>query len=159
MDGKWGIDRLPELVSPEMAAKYGRAMAHLNQCIRENDPARTAAAAQNCIKGLQAMDAWATDHAAPEATGSFYEYELEGADGGEPFRFAVLDDEAQWQIAKAKRPDLVFFTQREVAIALKTRMESPLLAETKKHFPDSEITKITTKDPVDWKGGGDAIPF
>ena len=30
MDRKWGVDRLPDLVSPEMAAKYGSAMGKLN---------------------------------------------------------------------------------------------------------------------------------
>jgi hypothetical protein len=30
MDRKWVVDRLPDLVSPEMAAKYGSAMGRLN---------------------------------------------------------------------------------------------------------------------------------
>jgi hypothetical protein len=60
MDRKWGIDRLPELVTPEMATRYGQAMAHMNECIRLGDPAKCVAAANNCIRGLHAMDAEAT---------------------------------------------------------------------------------------------------
>ena len=37
MDRKWGVDRLPDLVSPEMAAKYGSAMGKLNA--GRNNPA------------------------------------------------------------------------------------------------------------------------
>ncbi len=39
MDNKWGIDRLPEIVSPATAARYGAAMAHLNASIEKADPA------------------------------------------------------------------------------------------------------------------------
>ena len=38
MDRKWGVDRLPDLVSPEMAAKYGSAMGKLNA--GRNNPRR-----------------------------------------------------------------------------------------------------------------------
>ena len=37
MDRKWGIDVLPELVSVEMAQKYGSAMAKLNAAMKEKN--------------------------------------------------------------------------------------------------------------------------
>src|SRR6056300_584252 len=57
MDEKWGIDRLVELVSAETAAKYGSAMAKFNDAIDAGDPSVTAARAQVCIRGMDAMDA------------------------------------------------------------------------------------------------------
>jgi hypothetical protein len=38
MDKKWGVDRLVELVSPDMAERYGAAMAKLNAAIDARDP-------------------------------------------------------------------------------------------------------------------------
>ena len=159
MDLKWGIDRLPELVSPDMAAKYGRAMAHMNECIRLGDPANCAAAAQNCIKGLNAMDADAEQNGMDQATGTLFEFELDPSDGGEAFHFGVMEDGVQWQTAKAKRPDLMLFTKREIAMALQAYVRSPMVAATKDAFPGSEITKIKPNPPVDYKNGGDIIPF
>ena len=157
MDAKWGIERLPELVSVATAQKYGVAMAHLNQCIQDSDPAKCAAAAQNCIRGLQAMDAEATAAGKQPASGEFWEYELPGSP--EPFRFAIMRDGAEWQAAKAKRPDLTFFSMREVATALQAKMNSPMIQEVKEHFPGATITRLKPNPPVDYAAGGDAIPF
>lgn len=162
LDRKWGIDRLPELVSVETAQKYGRAMAHLNDCIKENDPAKCAAAAQNCIKGLNVMDAEATAASKPQADGSYWEYEVPAIGGGQPLKFGILQDGAEWQTAKAARPDLVFFTMREVGIALQQKLATPLVMETKKQFPGAEVRKVTStqkREPVNYAAGGDPMPF
>lgn len=155
----WGIDRLPELVSPELAAKYGKAMAHLNDCITKQLPAECTAAAANCIKGLHAMDAEATANGAAKATGQVFEYELDIGEG-EPFKFGVLADEREWMTAKDKRPDLVLFSMREVALALHKYMTAPLADELAEHFPDAKITAVKPKrPPVDYANGGDNLPF
>lgn len=153
MERKWGIDRLPALVSPETATRYGHAIADLNVAIAKNDPAAVLACANNCIKGLNVMDAEATAAGHQPATGEFWEYDLEG------FRFAVMPDAAEWQSAKAKRPDLRFFTMREVAIALRHYCENYPIGEVKQKFPQAQITKITNRAPVDYANGGDPIPF
>lgn len=158
MDLKWGIERLPELVSPETAARYGAAMAHLNDCIQKELPAETAAAAQNCIRGLNAMDAEAVSMGRTPATGTLFEYQLD-IGSGEPFKFGVLADDREWPTAKAKRPDLVLFTMREVANALREYMTAPLQAKLAERFPDAKITAIRPKRPVDYAAGGDTIPF
>lgn len=158
MDLKWGIERLPELVSVETANKYGNAIAHLNACIQEADPAKCAAAAQNCIRGLNAMDAEAERLGCEQATGALFEYQLDMGDA-EPFRFGVMADDRQWQAAKARRPDLVLFTMREVANALRQYMTAPLQTELDKHFPAAKNTAIKPKTPVDYANGGDQISF
>lgn len=157
MDAMWGIDRLPEIVSPEMARRYGAAMAHLNECIRNNDPAATQAAAENCMRGLKAMDAAARASGAEPARGDFWEYRLEAGDGRPEFHFCVMAENTEWQSVKAKRPELLTFTMREVALALQAQAGAPIAVEAKKMFPGAEITKIREKPNYDL--GGDEIPF
>lgn len=158
MEKRWGIDRLPELVSPETAARYGHAMADLNAAIEKNEPAAVLACANNCIKGLGVMDAEATQRGAQPASGDFWEYRLD--DGNpEPFHFAVMADDKEWMQAKDRRPELQFFTMREVAIALQAYTANKLFAAVKEKFPEARIAKIKNKPAPDWAGGGDPIPF
>ena len=157
MDRKWGIDRLPEIVSPETAQRYGVAMAHLNECLESGDPEKCKAAAEGCMRGLQFMDAEATANGKPQAAGEFWEYELK--EGEQPFRFAVMADPYEWQASKAQRPDLQFFTMREVALALREYAKSKMVTEAQKHFPQAEIVNIKTRPPVDYANGGDDLNF
>ena len=60
MDHKWGIDRLVELVPADVAAKYGSAMAKLNQAIN-------AAAQSKDIQEKFAGIGFAVEPGTPEA--------------------------------------------------------------------------------------------
>lgn len=162
MDEKWGIDQLPTLVSVETAQKYGIAMAHLNACILETEPTKCADAANNVIRGLHAMDAEATAAGHQPASGEFWEYELPPMDGRPEIRVAVARDITEWQTIKKRRPDLVVYSMREVALALDFYQRNGLLQEVKKNFPSAQVTKIKpqkTKPPVDYANGGDPIEF
>jgi hypothetical protein len=150
MDRKWGIDRLPELVTPEMATRYGQAMAHMNECIRLSDPAKCVAAANNCIRGLHAMDAEATKLGRKPASGAYTEYDLDG------WKIGILHDDAEWRTAEADRPDLQFFTLREAAIALKTKIDTPPIAAVKAAFPGARVVEHRT--PLNTLLN-DSIPF
>lgn len=157
MEQKWGIDKLPELVSPATAEKFGVTMANLNAALAASVPADVVACAESGIRGLNYMDAEATAAGHIPGDVDWLEFELEAGEGGEPFRIAVLRDGRDWQAVKAKRPDLVPYSLREVAVALKAFLHSELLVETKKHFPKATVTKINP--PCDYKRGGDPIPF
>ncbi len=50
MDQKWGIDRLPELVSVELAQKYGRQVGLMNEAVADNDVERTQKKAEQVSK-------------------------------------------------------------------------------------------------------------
>jgi hypothetical protein len=150
MDRKWGIDRLPELVTPEMATRYGQAMAHMNECIRLGDPAKCVAAANNCIRGLHAMDAEATKLGRKPASGAYAEYDLDG------WKIGILHDDAEWRTAEAARPDLQFFSLREAAIALKTKIDTPPIAAVKAAFPGARVVEHRT--PLNTLLN-DSIPF
>lgn len=145
MDLKWGIDRLPSLVPSEMATKYGKALGHLNECLELADPEKTRAAAENCIKGMRAMNDAAEMAGHAPAAGEYIEGMHEG--DGKAFRFAILKDANQWQAAKAARPELQFYTMAEVAIALKHYADRYPIGEVKDLFPNARITKITEPPP------------
>lgn len=111
-DTIWGIDRLPELVSPETAAKYGSAMAKLNAALASNDPAEVQLRTEVVMRGLHAMDAEAKRLGAQPASTDVWEVELNGQIVG------IMRDARAWKAIKAQRPDLRTVTLREVAVAL-----------------------------------------
>jgi len=65
MDKRWGVDRLPELVSVESAAKWGKAVAGLNGAIDAQDPDKVKFWVEVCLRGLTAMDAEAVSLGRP----------------------------------------------------------------------------------------------
>jgi len=153
---KWGIDRLPELVSPETAERYGKAIAQLNAALEARDPKTASHKASVCMKGLRIMDAEAEANGAPKAQGNYWEYQL-----GD-FKFAIIEDDREWKTLKAARPDLMFFTMREMAIAMKAYCEISPIADAKDFFPGAQITQLPEIDQATkdlFAKGGDPIPF
>ena len=151
MDVKWGIDVLVELVSPEMAAKYGSAMAKLNAAIDAADPQEAATRAEICRRGLIAMDEAAEAAGAQRASTDVWEVELE--DG---VNYAVAKDARSWQVVKEARPDLKVVSMREVAVALEYYSKSVIghaTDEVKRHFPEAEVVAVRSKQY------DDDIPF
>ena len=156
MDRKWGIDRLEELVSTETAARFGSAVAKLNQAITDNDPEEAQKRAAVCIRGLQFMDAEAEKAGQPKAAGDYIEYEIDG------WKFAVAHDIREWKAIKAERPDLRVFSLREIGMALKAiKADGPIYDAVKKHFPGAEISAIREKasEETEAKAYDDCIPF
>lgn len=157
MGKRWGIDRLPELVSTETAARYGKLMADFNQAIDDANPEEASRLAAIGIRALAKMDAEA------EARGhepcNLWEYDLDG------FHFAIIEDNRRWQEVKAQRPDLVIFTMREAALALQMFHDTAggMVGQAKAAFPGAEAVKVTPrKDPPpnSWfEAGGDPLPF
>lgn len=148
-DSKWGIDRLPELVSTETAEKYGFSIGKLNEALAATDPEQTKAWAAVCIRGLHAMDAEATKLGRKPASGKYLEFELEDENGGEPFRCGILFDGAEWQTAQDQRPDLKFFTLREAAIALRTKIKTGPIEAIKGAFPGASVVAYRPKVELD----------
>jgi hypothetical protein len=158
MDRKWGVDRLAELVMPQMAARFGSAVAKLNDAITANDPALTSHHAAVCIRGLSAMDAEAEANGAPKASPDVWEIEVDG------MKVGVHRDNADWPAIQSARPDLTLFSLRQVATALKAySLTADVLATTQSHFPDANVVRITpraeTLPPCDFAGGGDPFDF
>jgi hypothetical protein len=150
MDRKWGVDRLVELVSVEMATKYGSAMAKLNAAIDANDPEECKLRAEVVIRGLAAMDAEAERLGAQRASTEVWEFELDGV------VYAIMKDGRSWPEIKAQRPDVEVLTMREVLLAYRAWKETRAAefeAAAKQIFPGAEITDVKI-GPLD-----DPIPF
>jgi hypothetical protein len=152
MDKCWGVDRLPELVSVESAAKWGRAMAGLNGAIDAQDPDKVKFWVEICLRGLTAMDAEAVALGRQVSDPDIWEYELDGT------VFGIIADNREWPAAYAKRPGIAIFSMREVAVALQAH-KNGLVSAVKLAFPGAEIKAIRRKpedleDEIDF---GDVI--
>mgnify|MGYP000731208455 CR=1 FL=1 len=158
-DLKWGVDRLPDIVSPQSALIWGQTMANLNEATRaahdgdtEQRRADIIACVESALRGFAAMDAEAEANGASKANTRVWEHECDG------YKFAVMADDAAWPAIKAERPDLVLHSMREVGIALKAMQRAiPALDEIKKTFPNASIKRIKTDFTE--KNGGDPINF
>lgn len=138
MDRKWGVDRLPEIVAPESAAKWGKAMAGLNDAINSEDSDKVKFWVEVCLRGLKAMDDEAIKSGQPISDPMIWEYKHEGQ------TYGIIEDGRHWPAAYAKRPGLVIFTMREAAIALHAHRNG-LVEAVKLAFPGAEISGIKNK--------------
>jgi len=135
MDRKWGVDRLPEIVAPESAAKWGKAMAGLNDAINSEDSDKVKFWVEVCLRGLKAMDDEAFKSGQPISDPMIWEYQYEGQ------TYGIIEHGRHWPAAYANRPGLVIFTMREAAIALHAHRNG-LVEAVKLAFPGAEITGI-----------------
>lgn len=151
MELKWGIGVLEELVPPEMAMKFGSAMAKLNEAINAGDPEMTAARAAVCMRGLEAMDREARGSGAAPASDDVWIVEADG------HQFGLMKDARAWQRVQDKHPDIELVSNREMVLALlqyKGSVAREALEIAKQSFPDAEITAIKTKEDLN-----DEIPW
>ena len=152
MDRKWGVDMLVELVSPETAAKYGSAMAKLNAAIEANDPAMVAARAAVCMRGMEAMDAEATQAGKQPASDDVWILAFNDRQVG------LIKNGRGWQRVQAAHPDLQIITENDVILALEAMAATTLgkmreaIAEG---FPQAEVTGFKFKN----EGLEDELPF
>ena len=150
MDKKWGVDRLVELVSPDMAERYGSAMAKLNAAIDARDPEQVKLRVGVCMRGMEAMDQAATQSGAEPASRDVW---LVQADGRE---FGLLRDARAWQSVQEKHPGLRLLTEREMVLAIEMYQRSlagQMIEQVKSSFPQADVIKIPNNNLED------EIPF
>lgn len=139
MDRKWGVDRLVELVPPEMAERYGAAMAKLNAAIDAADPEQVSLRAGVCMRGMAAMDKAATEAGAEPASQDVW---LVQADGRE---FGLLRDARAWQSVQEKHPGVRLISEREMILAIEMYQRSlagQMVQSVKDSFPQADVIKI-----------------
>jgi len=150
MDHKWGIDRLVELVPADVAAKYGSAMAKLNQAIDEQDPDDVAVRASVCIRGMQAMDQIASQAHGEPPTAQVWVVEADG------YTFGLMRDPRAWQRAQEAYPKLELITEREMVLALtmyRRSLAKEMIDAAKAAFPGAEVTAVRNmelEDDIPW---------
>lgn len=146
----WGIERLPGLVSPEMAAKYGAAIAFLNDRISAADPEGAAAAAANCIRGLAALDAEARAAGHRPVPPEAWPIEVAGKRG------FLIRDAALWPVLAQSHPGATIWTLAEVTAALADL--GSLVADVKAQFDGAQVTEVRRRTPTEI-AIGDEIPW
>ena len=57
LERTWGVNRLPELVAPDLAAKFATAQEQCDEAIRSGDTAAAAGKATALVRGWKALDA------------------------------------------------------------------------------------------------------
>jgi len=150
-DAIWGIDRLVTLVSPAMAEKYGAAIAHLHSSYDAEDPATTAAAAANCMKGLDAMNAQAIAAGHQPADPRVWMMEIDG------HQYGFVEDAAFVAIAERNNPGVKIATLRQAVVALNPErfgIPRDIIAA----FPGATITAIRPRSQLA-EELNDEIPF
>jgi len=135
MDRKYGVDMLMEIVSPESADKWARAMNGLNDAIQNDNPDKTRAWVEVCLRGLKAMDDEAVKSGQPISDPMIWEYKYEDT------TYGIIEDGRHWPAAYDKRPGLVIFNMREVAMAMHERRNG-LVDAVKLAFPGAEVTGV-----------------
>jgi len=154
MDLKWGVDRLVDLMTPEVAKIWGTTMANLNAALDGGDPVQVVECIHSALRGLAYMDAEATKAGHQPASPEVWEAEVDG------FKFAILRDSATWPALKQQRPDLRYFTVREIGVALRAMNAGHPMIEEAKKLGGAEITGFKPKlTAAYFDAGGDDIPF
>jgi hypothetical protein len=116
-DQTWGVNRLPELVSPETAAKWGSALAKLNAAILAADTAETIARVNVCLRGIAAMDAEARTRGHKPLAANYWQTVIDGR------RVALVRDSGDWPAVARELPGVTTYTLDEAAAALLRRAE------------------------------------
>ena len=151
-EGRWGVERLPLLVPPEMAAKFGSAQAKLNAAIEAADVAAVVERAEIMLRGWQALDAWASSAVNPDVERD------EGVWGylhsGKPYKVVLDRSKAHREASRATDPALVV-TVAELLACWEARMDRSPVAAAKTAFPGAAVTAIRQKSAV----LDDEIPF
>ena len=156
MESKWGIGRLPELVSEETAVRFGVARECLDQAIEAGDVPAVSQAAANLRKGWGVLDAEATAAGhkpfAPEA----WAFQIG------PTKAAVIQHGSSAKALDALDPGCAVYTLEEIGNMLHAFMgkEAPSLAAAKAVFPGA-VARVVDKPPESDFNEiiGDEIPF
>lgn len=150
MDALWGHDRLPELVSPESAERWGKAMANLNAAIAAQDSELVASRVAACLRGFAALDAEARALGHQPTPPTAWRFDLDGQ------ACAITKDAGDWTQLRAAMPDVRLYTLLEVANAL--RQYGASVAAVKDSFPGAQVAAVRTPSPLEAELN-DSIPF
>ena len=150
-EATWGIDRLPGLVAPDLAAKFGLEVGKMNEAIGAGNATRAAELAASCCRGIGVMDAAARAAGHAPLTAEAWEITIDGR------TYAILKDVAHWPAYAGQRPGVKFFSLREAVICLLTT-ETPAVATAKALWPGTEITAVRKTTPLEAELD-DEIPF
>ncbi len=151
LERKWGIGRLPLLVSPETRARFQQASDMRNGEQPTASPERLAALDAMMCRAWATMDAEATQSGAATLPPAIYEIPLDGLPGA--IAALCLDDahaQAVTLQAKAEGRCVTTWTLAEVARVIQA---NSIVNKIKDVFPGAQVRRSRAKLP------DDEIPF
>lgn len=158
MEIKWGVDRLPLLVSDQMRAAFYRQKDLLDEALQSGDLTLIDIQVGGMKRAWQALDQEATRSQQAVLSADIWEVRLPVS--GRVVAIVKTSAEAH----AIARPDLETWTVTEIAQLIDGMDEN--VTKIKQLFPGAEVTAITKKvtpsqqqdKPFDWSKGDD-IPF
>lgn len=158
METKWGVDRLPLLVSDQLRAAFYQQKDLLDEALTSGDLALIDIQVGGMKRAWEALDQAATQSGQSILSADIWEVKLPVS--GRVVAFVKTSAEAQ----VIARPDLETWTVSEIAQLIDGMDEN--VRAVKQLFPGAEVTAITKKEtpsqtdekPFDWSKG-DEIPF
>lgn len=158
MERKWGVDRLPLLVSEQLRAAFYRQQDLLNDALGSGDLTLIDIQAGGMKRAWQALDQAAAQAGQKPLSADVWEVKLPKSGK----IVALVRTSAEAHLVAG--PDRETWTLSEIACLIDGL--DGKVAEIKRVFPGAEITaihktetpEIPTKDSFDWAKGDD-IPF
>jgi hypothetical protein len=135
MELKWGVDRLPRLVDPALAARFEAQRVKLNEALRSDRPDAIAAQAAAMERAWKALDAAALAAGAKPLSPTVWEAALPST--GEIVAIVRTAEEAS-AIARDRKGAV--YTLAEVAVALDAFGDE--VRATKAAFPGATVTAV-----------------
>ena len=153
MENKWGCDRLPGLVSPESAGKFGSAKAKLDEAVLNNDPVAVVKRSGIMVRGWAALDQEATKLGHKPLEPNIWTHITDKG-----YHFAIAQGNADAHKAIASDPEMegvAVWSMAEIGIVLESRSMA-LVNSIKDTFPGAMVSDVV---PVDAEEMNDECPF
>lgn len=151
MEGKWGCDRLPRLVTTELATRFGTAAEKLDHAIRANNVDEIRKRAEIMIRGWQALDQAATEAGHSSMPPETWSVPFEGKT-----YTVVLHRRDHDIVSRLSPPPAIVVTVNELLLAWSQWAPARFVEKTKAAFPGSEARRSRSGG---FKDLDDEIPF
>ena len=146
---RWGIDRLPELVGPELRDRFVAQCERLNAAIDAADADAVEKLVTVSLRAYAALEQAARDAGAAELTGEYWEAAL--PEGG--VLCVVRSVHEQARVARERR-DAIVWSVEEVARVIGSLEAAKAASMAKAAFAGAVVEQVTGKGELD-----DDIPF
>jgi len=152
---RWGVDRLPYLVSAELRDRFYEQMDKMNAAIDKVDPIAVEEEVQTTIRGIKALEKAAVLAGAKELTGEHWEAPMKD---GKVLAIAKTDAEV-FKVQKDNR-DMIVYSVAEIGRiigAWREHEEAKTLDAIKRTFDGAIVEEVKPK--ITEAMLNDEIPF
>ncbi len=140
---RWGVERLPNLVSPELRDRFHEQMDKMNAAIDKVDPIAVEEEVQTTIRGIKALEKAAVLAGAKELTGEHWEAPMKD---GTVLAIAKTDAEVS-RVQKDNR-DMIVYSVAEIGRiigAWRENEEAKTLDAIKRTFDGAIVEEVKPK--------------